>query len=290
MTIWKAALLGVVQGITSILPVGSSGHIALFARLLGESSAGSLRFMVFLHIGTLFAVVWTFRKDLVKILESLEGILRGLFFNLVIFLSTLFHPEKRKLRPLIRGNYDRFLILLFVSMLPSAVISAAVHRLAYTGAVNLLLTAMGFFVTALLLLISSYTITTRKNPAMTRCKDALMIGIFQGFSALPGISRAGMAWSASSLCGFTPGYRFRYACLLSIPSIIGGMIYVLPDGQAAAEQAAGIPACIAGVLTAAVVSYIVLNKLKRFLARTHGRGFAVYTLLAGIVCIVASFR
>ena len=81
MPIWKAALLGVIQGITSVLPVSSSGHIALFGRLLGESSTVSLSFMVSLHIGTLLAILWSFQRDAGRLVRAYLQILMDLITN-----------------------------------------------------------------------------------------------------------------------------------------------------------------------------------------------------------------
>ena len=289
MSIWKAALLGVVQGITSVLPVGSSGHIALLGHLLGESSAYSLQFMVFLHLGTLFGVCWTFQTELRRLMAAFLNILLGAISNLTIFITTLFHPEKRKYQPIITGNYDRFVLLLTVSMGPMVAISLVIRRFAFAGAANLILTGMGFFVTALLFLISSYAVPTKKNPKMTKFKDAAVIGLLQGFSALPGVSRAGIVWSASRLSGLAPAYSFRYVYLLGIPSVIGSLVWVLPAAETSGETAPGVPACIIGIALATIVSAGVLEKVKRLLTRLSGRGFSVYSLIIGIICIVASF-
>ena len=145
MSIGKAALLGVVQGITSILPVGSSGHAALFGHLLGDSAV-SLHFMVFLHIGTLIAVVWFFQKDLGRLFAALLKILAALITDLFIFFGTLFHPEKRQYRRIIETNHDRMAVLLLISTGLTIPVAALLRRPAFSGATGLLLTAMGFFV------------------------------------------------------------------------------------------------------------------------------------------------
>ncbi len=290
MPIWKAVLLGVIQGITSVLPVSSSGHIALFGRLLGESTAGSLSFMVYLHIGTLAAVLWTFQKDVRRLVLACVQIIAELVRNGTGAFDALSGGKTVVWHHVDRSNYRRLVILLLAASAAEIGVSLIVRSFSFLGASNLLITAMGFFVTALLLFISSYTVGIKSDPMRTNYRDALLAGIFQGAAGLPGISRLGMAMSAGSLSGMEDAYMVRFAFLMSIPGIIGSFFWVLPYGQIQEETLPGAGACIIGIVTAAVVSGLLLRVVRRILSRTVNRFFAMYTVAAGILCIVMYFR
>lgn len=290
MPIWKAAVFGALQGIAALLPVSSSGHIALAGHLLKETTAGSLSFFALLHLGTLVAIVWSFRVDVFRLCSSLVRVLRDLVLDLPVLFGNLSQPSKGKYRSGTGGNYRRWLLLMLTSLIPMPVIALLMRRFSALGASNLLITAMGFFVTALLLLVSSFTVGSKKDPRRTRFRDALMIGAFQGVSSLPGISRLGMTLSAAGLSGFTRSYMVRYGYLLAVPSILGSLCLLLPSSGPGELAGIGAAACFVGVLTSSVVSLLVIRVAKRFLVRHSNRGFAIYSLLIGIVSIVVYFH
>ena len=290
MPVWKAALLGVIQGVTSVLPVSSSGHIALFGQLLGESSSVSLSFMVYLHIGTLLAVLWTFQRDAGRLVRAYLQIFADLIRN-GTRTARAFSTNKPAARlRLDRSNYRRLALLLLTASVMEIGVSVVIRNFSFLGASNLLITAMGFFVTALLLFISSYTVAVKSNPLRTNYRDAVLAGVLQGAAGLPGISRLGMAMSAGSLSGMEDPYMVRFAFLMSIPGIVGSLFWILPYETVRTDTFPGAGACIAGILTAAVVSALLLKVIRRVLSRNTNRFFALYAVIAGIMCIVMYFR
>ena len=290
MPIWKAALLGVIQGITSVLPVSSSGHIALFGRLLGESSTVSLSFMVYLHIGTLLAILWSFQRDAGRLVRAYFQILMDLITNGTQVFRVLSGHKKVKWQRVDNGNYRKLAMLLLTASLIEVGVSLIIRNFSFLGASNLLITAMGFFVTALLLFISSYTVAVKNNPMRSNYRDAVLAGVLQGAAGIPGVSRLGMALSAGSLSGMDDGYMVRFAFLMGIPGIVGSLILILPSGQNQSDVIPGAGACVVGILMAAIVSALLLKVIKRLLTRNANRFFALYTVVAGIMCIVLYFR
>ncbi|MBO5521297.1 MAG: undecaprenyl-diphosphate phosphatase [Eubacterium sp.] len=290
MPIWKAALLGVIQGITSVLPVSSSGHIALFGRLLGESSTVSLSFMVYLHIGTLLAILWSFQRDAGRLVRAYFQILMDLITNGTQVFRVLSGHKKVKWQRVDNGNYRKLAMLILTASLIEVGVSLIIRNFSFLGASNLLITAMGFFVTALLLFISSYTVAVKNNPMRSNYRDAVLAGVLQGAAGIPGVSRLGMALSAGSLSGMEDGYMVRFAFLMGIPGIIGSLILILPSGQNQSDMIPGAGACVVGILMAAIVSALLLKVIKRLLTRNANRFFALYTVVAGIMCIVLYFR
>ena len=290
MPIWKAALLGVIQGVTSVLPVSSSGHIALFGRLLGEQSAGSLSFMVYLHIGTLAAVLWTFQRDVIRLISAYLQIFADLIKNGVSFFANVPRGKPVTWRKLGRNNYRRLALLILAAAAVEGVVSLCMRNLSFLGASNLLITAMGFFVTALLLFISSYSAAVKNTPVRTHYTDAVLAGALQGAAGVPGVSRLGMTMSAGALAGMEETYLVRFSFLMSIPGIIGAMIFILPSEQAMAEVPVGAGACVVGVVVAGIVTALMIRLVRNILTRKASRFFALYTIVAGIISIAMYFR
>jgi undecaprenyl-diphosphatase len=117
-------------------------------------------------------------------------------------------------------------------------------------------------------------------------RDALLIGALQGISVVPGISRLGMIMAGAGICGFARKYLVKYAFLLSIPTIVGGVIVELRADGLSVFRTAGAGPCIIGILTSALVGCFVLEFAKNFLSRKRNRGFACYCLAAGILTVV----
>ena len=290
MAIWKAALLGLLQGITSILPVSSSGHVALLGHLLGEGEQVTLSFLALLHCGTLIGLLFSFRRDVGRLLAAFLRILRDLVLDIPVLLTHMQQPTLGEYRSRNNGQMRRWSLLLLTALVPTAIVAHLIRTFASVGTNNLLITAMGFFVTALFLLVASFTIPTKRNPRMTHYRDALVIGAFQGLSLIPGVSRTGLTFASAELCGLANPYAMRTTYLLGIPTLLGSLFILLRNTTVTGGLHAGPAASLLGVAVSAVSSAITMHLLKRFLSRRTGRGFAAYALVMGILSIVLYFH
>ena len=286
MSILQAMILGCIQGIASFLPVSSSGHLVLAGSFMGIGFELSLKFLSLMHIGTLAAVCLVLKDDLLRLWHALTGLLRDGAFNLITLVRNFGHPEDGEYRSMLKTAYRRLVVYMAVSMVPTVLIALILRRFAEIGAGNLLITAMGFMVTALMLMVSSFSDDRKKKPKATKYSDALIIGVFQGISAVPGVSRLGMIMAGCSLAGFSRKYTIRYAMLISIPAIVGGLILEGPS-PVSVGKTVGIGPCIVGILVAGAVGYLVLRYTIQLLNRNLNRFFAVYCMAAGIFSIIA---
>jgi undecaprenyl-diphosphatase len=286
MSILGAIILGVLQGVTAFFPVSSSGHLVVVGRLLGADEAVNLRYLAMMHLGTLIAVLFSFRIDLVRILSSLTGMIGDIFTNAGLLVKNYRHPEAGDYHKILTTNYRRLTAMMLISLIPSAVISLTLRKFARMGADNLLITAMGMMITALALMISSFTRNSGKKPAGTRVRDALIIGVLQGLAVMPGVSRLGMILAGAGICGFARKYMVKYAFLISIPAILGGFILELGSGGTSLLESVGVGSCVMGILVASIVGYFALHLSKRVLSRNRSRGYACYCLAAGIVTVL----
>ncbi len=165
MSIFQAALLGLVQGLCEFLPVSSSGHLVLLQNIFGITE-GALFFDTMLHLGTLFAVVFVYRKT----------------------LAEMFHHPFRK--------YPMFIVLATVPTIVMTLLFRGFIEESYSGS----LLGWGFLVTALLLTVTnsiSAKIPGKRRIDEMRPTHALLIGVAQGLAVFPGVSRSG-----STISGF----------------------------------------------------------------------------------------
>ncbi|MDO4622876.1 MAG: undecaprenyl-diphosphate phosphatase [Eubacteriales bacterium] len=285
MPVLKAILLGFIQGVTSLLPVSSSGHVVLISKLLGVDGSTSLKFLSLLHIGTLCAVCIRFRRDIRRLFKGFSEVLQDSIRNLRILIGNIRSPEKGDYRRVLNTVYGRFSIMLCISMIPSILAALGLRKLVEAQAANLLVTGIGFTVTALILFITSFSDRKNRQPSHTRFREAALIGIAQGISVFPGVSRVGMVMTCTEFLGFSKKYVVKYTMLLGIPAMLGAVIAEAFSTGVSLADTVGIGSCIAGVLTAAVISWFMLRIAEKLLTVQANRIFAVYSLLMGIASV-----
>lgn len=282
MSVFQALILGVIQGLTALLPVSSSGHLVLAGSLMGTEGSLSLRFLAGLHMGTLLAALIVWRRDVSRIFKAAADLLWDLLANLRIWAMQRGSRESLQYRRLVYGRYRGRVVFLASA---TACTFAAGLLLRYPAEVctgSLLYTGMGFFVTALMLLIAAYASPAKKK-GLFSVRDAVITGIAQGFAVFPGISRMGMVMAASDILGLPNGFGVYIGYLLCVPAVFGGLVVEIMAGTGPDVSAA---AWIAGAAASAAVSAWMMKRTARFLARCGRRGFALYCLLAGIVSLI----
>lgn len=291
MSVIQAILLGIIQGITSAVPVSSSGHVAVVGSWMGLNADLSLKFFVFLHIGTLIAVIWSFRADMKRVLRALVDVLKIIAADILIFFLNLPVKKNRRAYIPVAESSSRKAALLFLETLFSTVIFCLIFRhMAESVAQNLLVTAMGFFVTSLLLFVSSYSVRKRRKLLTIHASDGLITGAFQGLAVFPGISRFGMVYAAEEILGYPPKLRVMMAYLLAIPTILGGMILETFNGTAVAIREIGLFPCIVGVIVSAVVGVFAIRWFRNRLLHSSGRAYVVYCLIMGVIAVITYVR
>jgi undecaprenyl-diphosphatase len=246
----KVVLLAVVQGISEFFPVSSSGHLLLFQKLLGFSTL-PLIYDIFLHIGTLLAVVVFFFKDLRR-------------------LALRFY-EKANLR---------LLLLLLTATLPTALIGLLFKDFLESLFTDTAHLGYAFLFSAGLLLAAKHLRLRRKLPDFPA---AFLIGVAQGIAIVPGISRSGMTIAVALVLGQAFDFSFRFSFLLSIPAVLGAVALEaggIPWGGGHWGSLA------LAVLLAALTGLLALALLKRFVLRDRFHRFAYYLLPLGVLVLL----
>ncbi|MDO4617035.1 MAG: undecaprenyl-diphosphate phosphatase [Lachnospiraceae bacterium] len=285
MAVWQAILLGLVQGITGIVPVSSSGHLNLLSRILGIQDSVSYMILIFLHLGTVLGVFYAFKNDIIRMLFAFFGIFRQLLENAVEWRKTFHDPENVRYKKVINSNYSKFTVLMLVSLGTAFVTALILRPMCNALSGSLLLNGMGFLFTALLLIVCSFTPSSLKGPKDTKISDALVIGLFVGFSAVPGISMLGMGIAAGYLCGLTRKFIIKYAYIMTIPVLLGGSVFEAGSVTAEGGSFQLLP-CLAGMAVSAVIVLLLIGTVRKHITIRSCRLFAGYSICMGILSVI----
>ena len=262
-----ALLLGLVQGLCEFLPVSSSGHLFLVAKLtqgaVNEDYFGSF-FTVMLHVATLIAVIFVYREQVLSILR----------------------------RPL-----QKLTLHLIIATLPTVVFALILKKWdaldAWLDAGNFL--GFSFLLTAIFLTVSELLSRSRKPTKSIRTMrwtDALAIGGMQAIGVLPGVSRSGSTIAGALTCGLDRKSAADFSFLMSIPAILGGLVLEvlkLVKNPQALESIMTLPywgAMLIAMLAAAISGYFAVRFMIRLVTKKGLLGFAIYTGVLGVVVIL----
>ena len=265
-----SAIIGIIQGISEWLPISSKTQIIVSSTyLLKLTFQQAYTFGLFMEIGTIIAAVVYFRKDLFEMIQVLLG-------------------SKNKM-------HRKLLIYVVVVTLVTGIIAAPLYLVAdsISGiAVGIPMLVLGLVLIGDAALIR-YSRKKREKGMNSRklenltLKDYLLIGIVQGISALPGVSRSGTTTSAMLLVNVEPDEAFRLSFLAGIFASIGafGLALVATKSNVAAAVA-GIG--LEGLVVAIIVSTIVSLFLIDFLIKIAGKSKIIYLITAlGIIAMAS---
>lgn len=282
MSIIKAIILGIVQGVTEFLPISSSGHLSLFQHFLNVDGEGSLLFSVLLHLGTLIAVFIVFHKTIFELIADAFGLLKDIFTG------------KFKFKQL-QGK-KKMLVMFVFSCIPLLLLLLPVGNdmklMDVLGGLSeddsILVEGFCFLFTGVLLLTSTYISKKKTLNREVNTLDAFAIGLAQVFAAgFPGISRSGSTISTGMICGVSKEYMVEYSFILGIPAIIVANAVELKDAVETGAQLELLPTII-GVIVAAIVGVACIKLLQWILKKDMWKYFGFYCLVIGVFTIICS--
>ena len=258
MSIIKAAILGIIQGIAEFLPVSSSGHL-LVTRNLMELGDVPVLFDILLHVATLIVVVFVFRKRVSVLFRSL---FRWLF-------RRADESDKSNLK---------MIVLIIVATFFTGVIGIVIADLRFFT--NPRVVSIFFIITSILLWLTIYA-KPKDDYVDLGAKEGVLLGIAQGLGVIPGISRSGITISTALLGGINREKAGEVSFIISIPAIVGAFIIKMKDG---AELLSEVPfmSLFVGFVTTMVVGYFSLLLLMKLIKSGRLYLFSFYLLPLGI--------
>ena len=259
MSILKAVILGIIQGIAEFLPVSSSGHLLVTRNLMDLGDVPVL-FDILLHVATLIVVVFVFRERVIALLHSL--------FRWMIRKSD--ERDKSNLK---------MIILILVATFFTGVFGIVINNLEFFQ--NPRVVSIFFIVTAVILWLTRY-VKPRNEYGIPGLKEGILLGIAQGFGVIPGISRSGITISAALLGGIDRNKAGEISFIISIPAIIGAFLFDMKDGAQLMSEVSYL-AVIAGFITTMIVGYFSLILLMKLIKSGRFYLFSFYLLPLGVI-------
>ncbi len=264
MTVIKAILLGILQGLTEFLPVSSSGHLLLAQKIFGLKDP-ELAFDILLHLGTLLAVLFFLRREIAEVLAS-------------------FFRRETGFGQAAWGRRD--ILLLIVSSVPTAVIGYALFDTVEAG-VGVASVGISYLLLTAFLLLSNLRVRHKVDPERIDLWEALAIGVMQGAAVLPGLSRSGSTISLALVLGIGASRSTKYSFFLSIPAILMALGLQLLRGTA--ELPGVLPSAL-GFLLALLVGYLAMTFVERLVTRGKFLWFAPYTFLLAVFSLYLHWK
>lgn len=285
MPIWKAVILGVIQGLAEFLPISSSGHLAIIREVMHvDLESGGMFFDVMLHLGTLVAIFIAFWGDISRMIAEGFHILGDICYNIVTWIRCLAGGQGKYHR-IIRSSYRKFVMMVIVSTIPTGIIGILIKDTVEVASSLIIVPGICLLITAVFLMIADLADQGDKRPREATYKDAGMIGIAQGLAAMPGLSRSGTTITACLLCGFEKRFAVKYSFIMSIPAVLGAVVLELKDVEKLSLTIAEVLPCAIAAVIAAIVGYLSICIMVRLVQNKNYRFFVVYCGLAGLFAI-----
>ncbi len=269
----KSIFLGIVQGFTEFLPISSTAHLRILPSLLNWEDPGTA-FSAVIQIGTMFAVIIYFWKDLIKIYgEFLKAVLSGMKFE----------------------SYESKLGLwILIATIPICIFGLLFRKPIENGMVrNLYIVSFYLIFFGIMLLISEMFAKQNRTLANINALDVLLIGLAQTFALIPGVSRSGVTLFAGLLLGFKRTQAARFSFLLSVPAVLASgvlEIHTLMQSVPWTQGGTMVLTLFLGIIFACLSGYIAIDFLLKYLQSHKTHVFVVYRILLGVLIILLNYR
>ena len=258
--IWKALLIGVVEGLTEFLPVSSTGHIILAEEVLHFQGPPGKVFEIVIQLGAILAVCLLYRA---KIWATASGVLRR---------------EKAA---------TRFATVVFVAFLPAAIVGVIAHKYIKSVLFNPWVVAVALIVGGIaILLIERFAQRPRiKTLDDVDLKTALIIGFCQCLAMIPGVSRAGATIMGARAFRVDRATAAEFSFFLAMPTMLGATVYDLfKNWSSLSWEHGGVIAL--GFAAAFVSAMLVVSAFVRFISRHGFTVFAWYRIAVGALALI----
>lgn len=257
--LWKAAVLGLVEGATEFIPVSSTGHLIVVSDWLGLVDERSKTFGIFIQLGAILAIVWLYRQRLARTV-----------------LAARHDPPSR-----------RFLANLLIAFLPAAMVGFAVHDWIKERLFNPTVVAVALILGGvLILLIERIAPRTRfEDPTRLPPRTALGIGVAQVLSLIPGTSRSGATIMGGYVLGLSRTAATEFSFFLAIPIMLAATTYDLLKSLSVLAPS-DFPMFAVGFLVSFLSARFVVRAFLTYVSHRSFAAFAWYRIAFGAVLLL----
>ena len=259
----KAAIMGVVEGLTEFLPISSTGHLILTGALLGFHDEKAKVFEIAIQTGAILAVIIVYWERI-----------RSTLVNL---------PSSRRAQ--------RFAANVCIGFLPAALIGLTLYKAIKLHLFNPPVVAGAFIVGGFIILwvekIAKPVPRIHDIDEMSGL-DALKVGLVQCVGMIPGTSRSGATIIGGMLLGLSRKVAAEFSFFLAIPTLVGAGAYSLYKERALLSMA-DLPLFGVGLLVSFASAWLCIRWLLKFIANNNFVGFAYYRIAFGIVVLLTAW-
>ena len=246
-------ILSLVQGITEFLPISSSSHLAIFSKYLNFDNQ-SLSIDVSLHIGSFLAVVTYFYKDIINFINNKELFLKIFISSIPVMLVGFFLVQSNLIEKIRSVEIIGWATLIF----------------------------------GILLYISDKFKLNKNIESNFNYKSALIIGLFQTLSLIPGVSRSGITITAARLLNFKRYDSLKISFLLSIPTLAAVSIYGLKN--LISNESINLSILnIISIILSFLFSFMTIKFFLKYVQKFNMNVFVIYRLILGLILIYLSY-
>lgn len=268
--LFKALILGVVEGLTEFLPISSTGHLILVGDLLNFNDDRGKAFEIIIQFGAIMAVCWEYRARLLKV------------------TSTLFSSRQSQ----------KFTLNVIIACIPAMGLGLIFGKYIKTHLFSPVPVAMAFIVGALVIFWAEYRQTrsthVKKIDSIDQLTifDAFKVGIAQCAALIPGTSRSGATIIGGMLFGLPRAVATEFSFFLAIPVIGGASAYeILKIAGSSTTVSFGefAPALLVGFVAAFISAFICVRWLIHYVAHHNFIPFAWYRIIFGMLVLITSY-
>lgn len=261
----KAALMGIVEGLTEFLPISSTGHLILVGELIDFTGEKEKVFGIAIQTGAMLAVIWQYR---VKLLHTVVG----LFSDPIA---------------------QRFVRNLLIAFIPAVILGLAFGSMIKAHLFSAVPVALAFIIGAFIILIVEKRSDNEENVRVNNvddltAKDALYLGLLQCLALIPGTSRSGATIIGGMAIGLSRKCATEFSFFLGIPTLIGAGAYSIWQ-ERNLLQVSDTPLFLVGLVFAFVSALICIRWLIRYVSSHSFRPFAWYRIAFGIIVLLTSW-
>ncbi len=265
MTILQALILGIIQGLTELLPISSSGHLDVIPWLLNWTMNPQFNidfeaFDVALHFGTFLAIALFFFKDWIRLIVG--------GFNQVV--------KKKKT---IEGKMFWYLV---IATIPGGIIGLLLDTFVGDGLKKPIIIAIALIVMGIILYVVDKKSKTETTYEKMTFKQTFLIGLSQCLAFIPGVSRSGITMTTGRAMGIDRESAAKYSFMLSAPIVFAATLFKIGD------FVFNVPFFV-GVLASFIVGIIVIKWLLNYLQKGSFKIFAIYRVIFGIIILIFAF-
>ena len=264
----EALVLGIVQGLTEFLPISSTAHLRVVPALLGWDDPG-VSVTAAIQLGSVAAVVAYFRRDLTQVLKGISRAVR--------------HGQWRE-------PDARLGVAMLIGTLPILVLGLGIKFFWHEGYSSSPLRSVPSIAIVSIVMALFLALAERMGPRLKELggvtgRDGFVMGLAQALALIPGVSRSGSTLTASLFDGWKRADAARFSFLLGIPAISIAGLVELKSALGTSSGAGPLPLLV-GIFSAAVVSWLAIDWLLRFLQRNSTWIFVGYRLVFGAGLLV----